>query len=98
MDEILHHFETMGNHSLLVFAGESDHSKVFWVVPQGILSISSMAFGATASGHRKAHPRFANGSLDLPEDSYMLDVLKASDSTHPLSQLPKPDLLTFWFS
>ncbi|CAJ1355893.1 unnamed protein product [Effrenium voratum] len=25
----------------------------------------------------EAHPRFANGSLDLPEDSYMLDVLKA---------------------
>ena len=28
MDEILHHFETMGNHCLLVFTRESDHSRV----------------------------------------------------------------------
>ena len=32
MDEILHHFETTGNHGMLVFAGESNHSRVSWVV------------------------------------------------------------------
>ena len=29
MDEILHHVEAMGNHCLLVFTGESTHSRVF---------------------------------------------------------------------
>ena len=28
MDKILHHFDTTGNHCLLVFAGENDHSRV----------------------------------------------------------------------
>ena len=28
MDEILHHFEIMGNHCLLLFLGESNHSRV----------------------------------------------------------------------
>ena len=32
MDEIMHHFETMGNHCLLVFTGESNHCRVSWLV------------------------------------------------------------------
>ena len=30
MDDILHHFETKGNHCLLVFTGESNHSRISW--------------------------------------------------------------------
>ena len=32
MDKILHHFETTGNHGMLVFTGQSNHSRVSWVV------------------------------------------------------------------
>ena len=34
MDEILHHFETTGNHAMLVFTGESNHSRVSWMVQE----------------------------------------------------------------
>ena len=44
MDRILHHIEAMVNHGfLLVFTGESDHSRVCQVVPNRISSIHSMA-------------------------------------------------------
>ena len=45
MDKILHHFQTMGTHFLLVSTGESTHSKVSWAARNGFRNHPQYAFG-----------------------------------------------------
>ena len=90
VSSISHHFETMVNHCLLAFAGQSNHSGVSWVVPKRISSIHSMsklvgrALKAFSLAPRHMRPRKAAARIWL-----LRKQLSAHRSLYPFKQKQK---------